>query len=174
MNLNVPVELHNAFKATTAAQGQNMTDVLMEFIKDYVAKNSPEGAAQVKRAALYMRVSTSISTPRPSSTISARWPRSAAIEIVEEYTDRICGAKARRPGLDELMRDARRGRFDVVLVWASRSDRPVGQALPRSARRAQPARTSSSSASASRSTPAARWAAPSWSSSAPSPNSSAT
>ena len=58
MNLNVPVELHNAFKSTTAAQGQNMTDVLMEFIKNYVAKHSPEGAAQVKRAVLYMRVST--------------------------------------------------------------------------------------------------------------------
>jgi hypothetical protein len=40
-------------------------------------------------------------------------------EIVHEYTDRISGAKARRPGLDELMRDARHGRFDVVLVWAS-------------------------------------------------------
>ena len=41
MNLNVPIELHNAFKSTTAAQGQNMTDVLLEFIKAYVAKNSP-------------------------------------------------------------------------------------------------------------------------------------
>ena len=36
MNLNVPVGLHNAFKAATAAQGQNMTDVLMEHIKKYV------------------------------------------------------------------------------------------------------------------------------------------
>jgi ParG len=43
MNLNVPVELHNSFKATTAAEGKNMTDVLLEFIKDYVAKNSPKG-----------------------------------------------------------------------------------------------------------------------------------
>jgi len=43
MNLNVPIELHNAFKATTAAQGQNMTDILMQFIKDYAAKNSPKG-----------------------------------------------------------------------------------------------------------------------------------
>jgi hypothetical protein len=43
MNLNVPVELHNAFKATTAAQGQNMTDILMEFIKAYVTKHSPKG-----------------------------------------------------------------------------------------------------------------------------------
>jgi len=38
---------------------------------------------------------------------------------VAEYTDRISGTKARRPGLDDLLRDARRGRFQVVLVWAS-------------------------------------------------------
>ena len=37
---------------------------------------------------------------------------------MEEYEDRISGAKARRPGLDAMMRDARRGQFDVVLVWA--------------------------------------------------------
>lgn len=43
MNLNVPVDLHNSFKAATAAQGLNMTDVLMEFIKSYVAKSSPKG-----------------------------------------------------------------------------------------------------------------------------------
>ena len=40
MNLNVPVELHNAFKSTTAAQGQSMTDVLLEFIQQYVTKHS--------------------------------------------------------------------------------------------------------------------------------------
>src|SRR5271156_3253286 len=39
--------------------------------------------------------------------------------IVEEYTDTISGAKARRPGLDAMMRDARRGSFEAVLVWAS-------------------------------------------------------
>ena len=43
MNLNVPVELHNNFKSVTAAEGQNMTDVLLEYIKAYVAKNSPKG-----------------------------------------------------------------------------------------------------------------------------------
>lgn len=46
MNLNVPVELHNRFKAATAAKGLNMTDVLMEFIKAYVVKNSPKGRRQ--------------------------------------------------------------------------------------------------------------------------------
>jgi hypothetical protein len=41
MNLNVPIELHNAFKAATAAQGQNMTDVLLEYIRSYLAEHSP-------------------------------------------------------------------------------------------------------------------------------------
>ncbi len=40
-------------------------------------------------------------------------------EIVREYTDRISGTTARRLGLDRTMVDARRGHFDVVLVWAS-------------------------------------------------------
>ena len=45
MNLNVPVELHNAFKAATAARGQNMTDELLKFIESYVTKHSskPKG-----------------------------------------------------------------------------------------------------------------------------------
>ncbi len=43
MNLNVPVQLHNDFKSVTAAQGQNMTDVLLDFIRAYVAKNSAKG-----------------------------------------------------------------------------------------------------------------------------------
>ena len=45
MNLNVPMELHNAFKSATAAEGKNMTDVLLEFIQTYVDRNSskPKG-----------------------------------------------------------------------------------------------------------------------------------
>jgi hypothetical protein len=39
MNLNVPVELHNAFKAA-AARGQNMTDELLKFIRSYVDKHA--------------------------------------------------------------------------------------------------------------------------------------
>jgi ParG len=39
MNINVEVSLHDAFKAATAAKGENMTDVLLQFIEDYVAKN---------------------------------------------------------------------------------------------------------------------------------------
>ena len=45
MNLNVEVELHNRFKAATAAQGLNMTDVLMAHIQSYVDKHAakPKG-----------------------------------------------------------------------------------------------------------------------------------
>ena len=38
MNVNVETGLHNAFKAATAAQGVDMTIVLLQFIESYVAK----------------------------------------------------------------------------------------------------------------------------------------
>ena len=38
MNINVPFELHNSFKAATAARNENMTDVLLKCIEDYVAR----------------------------------------------------------------------------------------------------------------------------------------
>lgn len=37
--------------------------------------------------------------------------------VTAEYTDRASGAKEHRPGLAQLMSDARRRRFDVVLVY---------------------------------------------------------
>jgi DNA invertase Pin-like site-specific DNA recombinase len=73
----------------------------------------------MKRAALYMRVSTLDQHPETQLYDLHEMARQRGYQIVEEYTDRISGAKARRPGLDSMMRDARRGRFDVVLVWAS-------------------------------------------------------
>jgi DNA invertase Pin-like site-specific DNA recombinase len=73
----------------------------------------------VKRAALYSRVSTYDQNPQTQILDLRQMAAQRGFEIVEEYTDRISGAKARRPGLDDLMRGARRGRFEVVLVWAS-------------------------------------------------------
>ena len=45
MNLNVPIELHNAFKSATAAEGKSMTDALLEYIQQYVSEHSthPKG-----------------------------------------------------------------------------------------------------------------------------------
>jgi ParG len=38
LNMNVPRDLHDAFKAATAAEGKQMTDVLLQFIHDYVQR----------------------------------------------------------------------------------------------------------------------------------------
>jgi DNA invertase Pin-like site-specific DNA recombinase len=70
------------------------------------------------RAALYMRVSTVDQHPETQLHDLRALAAQRGFEIVAEFTDRISGVKARRPGLDALMRDARRGRFDVVLTWA--------------------------------------------------------
>jgi DNA invertase Pin-like site-specific DNA recombinase len=73
----------------------------------------------VKRAVLYMRVSSVDQHPETQLYDLRQMAAQRGFEIAQEYTDRISGSRARRPGLDKLMRDARHGRFDVVLVWAS-------------------------------------------------------
>lgn len=66
-----------------------------------------------------MRVSTVDQHPETQLLDLRQMAAQRGYEIVAEFTDRISGARARRPGLDQMMRDARHGRFDVVLVWAS-------------------------------------------------------
>ena len=72
----------------------------------------------MKRAALYTRVSTLDQNLQTQLLDLRQMASQRGLEIVQEYQDKISGAKARRPGLDQLMADARRGRFDVVLIWA--------------------------------------------------------
>ena len=72
----------------------------------------------MKRAALYMRVSTLDQHPETQLHDLRGMAAQRGFEIVQEYSDRISGAKAKRPGLDQLLADARRGKFDVVMVWA--------------------------------------------------------
>jgi len=71
-----------------------------------------------KRAALYCRVSTGDQHLETQLLDLRELAKQRGLEIVREYTDVISGAKSKRPGLDSLMSDARRHRFDVVLVAA--------------------------------------------------------
>lgn len=73
----------------------------------------------MKRAALYTRVSTLDQHPETQLLDLRQMASQRGFETVAEFTDTISGTKARRPGLDQMLREARRGRFDVVLVWAS-------------------------------------------------------
>jgi DNA invertase Pin-like site-specific DNA recombinase len=73
----------------------------------------------MKRAALYLRVSTVDQHPETQVLDLRQMALQRGLQIVEEYVDHgISGTRARRPALDQMMADARRGRFDVVLVWA--------------------------------------------------------
>ena len=73
----------------------------------------------MKRCVLYMRVSCVDQHPETQLHDLRLMAQQRGYHLVGEYTDRITGTKAKRPGLDDLLRDARRGQFDVVLVWAS-------------------------------------------------------
>lgn len=73
----------------------------------------------MKRVAIYTRVSTFDQTTQNQILDLRALVQQRGFEIVKEYSDSgISGARARRPGLDQMMADARRGRFDVLLVWA--------------------------------------------------------
>lgn len=61
----------------------------------------------MKKAALYLRVSTLDQHPETQLHDLRILAAQRGFEIVNEYTDTISGAKAKRPG-----------RFDVVMVWA--------------------------------------------------------
>lgn len=72
----------------------------------------------MKRAALYLRVSTLDQHPENQLHDLRALAAQRGFQIVGEYTDRISGAKAKRPGLDAMLADARCGKLDVVLVAA--------------------------------------------------------
>jgi DNA invertase Pin-like site-specific DNA recombinase len=71
-----------------------------------------------KRAAIYARVSTGDRHLETQLYDLREMAELRGYEIVPEYTDVISGAKSKRPGLDQLLVDARRHRFDIVLVAA--------------------------------------------------------
>jgi DNA invertase Pin-like site-specific DNA recombinase len=72
-----------------------------------------------KTAAIYVRVSTPDQHVESQLYDLRELAAQKGYEIVHEYEDRgVCGKKARRPGLDLLMADARRKKFSVVLVAA--------------------------------------------------------
>jgi putative DNA-invertase from lambdoid prophage Rac len=69
------------------------------------------------KAALYGRVSTFDQEPENQLQELRRYVEARGWTSTE-YVDRgVSGAKERRPALDQLLVDARRRRFDVVVCW---------------------------------------------------------
>ena len=78
------------------------------------------------RAAIYTRVSTLDQHTENQLPDLEQFAAARGWTIVQTYSDHISGSKERRPGLDGLVRDARRRRFDALIVW--RLDR-LGRSL---------------------------------------------
>jgi DNA invertase Pin-like site-specific DNA recombinase len=74
-----------------------------------------------KRAAFYVRVSTDAQTVENQIRELQKVAERRGWDVVEVYKDAgISGAKGRngRPGLDSLLNDTTRRKFDVVMAWA--------------------------------------------------------
>jgi len=77
--------------------------------------------SNIKRAALYVRVSTDKQTVENQVEALTKVAEARGWQIVEIFSDAgISGAKTRkdRPGLDQMLKAAQRGKFDVVMAWA--------------------------------------------------------
>ena len=78
-------------------------------------------AKGIKRSALYVRVSTDHQSVENQIRELRQVAERRGWQVAEVYRDAgICGAKGRdqRPGLDALLKDASRRKFDVVMAWA--------------------------------------------------------
>lgn len=76
--------------------------------------------SQTRKAASYSRVSTLLNqTPEHQLVAIREFAAARNFEIANEFVDHgISGAKERRPALDALLAEAKRGRFKVVIVSA--------------------------------------------------------
>jgi DNA invertase Pin-like site-specific DNA recombinase len=73
----------------------------------------------MKKIAIYVRVSSPDQHVESQLYDLRELAAQKGFDVVHEYEDRgVCGQKARRPGLDAMMIDARRKKFSVVLVAA--------------------------------------------------------
>jgi Resolvase, N terminal domain len=72
---------------------------------------------ETKRAALYARVSTAEQTAENQLLEMRRYCQARGWTLTEYIDAAVSGAKERRPALDQMMADAKRRRFDVLVVW---------------------------------------------------------
>ena len=72
---------------------------------------------KVKRAAVYVRVSTAEQSVQAQQTELLEYAENRGWNEARVYSDIISGAKDSRPGLNQLMADCHSRKIDVVLVW---------------------------------------------------------
>jgi site-specific DNA recombinase len=71
------------------------------------------------KVALYARTSTILNQdPQLQITMLEEFASNRKFKVVECYVDQISGTQARRPALDRMLADAKRGKFQLVCTTA--------------------------------------------------------
>jgi DNA invertase Pin-like site-specific DNA recombinase len=84
-------------------------------------RHQPAEHVMAKRAAIYVRVSTDRQTVENQTAKLTEIANARGWQIVATFNDAgISGSKGRkdRPGLDDMLKAAQRGTFDVVMAWS--------------------------------------------------------
>jgi len=73
-----------------------------------------------KTAAIYCRVSKLDESQNPGNQLTPlrKFAETLNYEIVKEYIDYASGGNGNRPQFQQMLKDAKNRRFDVVLIWA--------------------------------------------------------
>jgi DNA invertase Pin-like site-specific DNA recombinase len=83
----------------------------------YSIVKEAEPMAKKIRVAMYSRVSTDGQNLDGQETEMKEYAKHRGWEVTRIYRDKMSGAKASRPELDELMADAKKRKMDIILVW---------------------------------------------------------
>jgi DNA invertase Pin-like site-specific DNA recombinase len=70
-----------------------------------------------RRAAIYARVSTGEQTPENQLRVLREVADRAGWAVAAEYVETASGATAKRAGLERMLADATRRKFDTLLCW---------------------------------------------------------
>ncbi len=73
-----------------------------------------------QKAVIYLRVSKADESQNPENQ---RMPliklaEAMSLEVIEEYKDFASGGNSNRPQFQEMLRDAKKRKFDIILVWS--------------------------------------------------------
>lgn len=74
----------------------------------------------MKKAALYVRVSKSdgSQTPENQKEPLLRFAEGLDLDVIKTYADKVSGGDSNRPQFKQMLSDARKRKFDVILTWS--------------------------------------------------------
>lgn len=72
----------------------------------------------IMKGCIYARVSTDEQNPVNQVDPLKAWADTLGIEIIDIYIDVISGGDSNRPHFRQMMADAKKHKFDIILIWS--------------------------------------------------------